>query len=174
MRKSHTDWRRILLPKAAAAVIYRQLHTDLFWWRWQLLSIVLYWRGVWGQLEEGGKLYSWCGAREKDLKQTMILDCGLERTRQTYKSLRFLFLQVKKSERKQNPSGFSFVGMRVCRDLERCCAFAHILLEDEAGQQSGGLFHRQIVEESVKHHLCQQELITTRKIQEDLLVFLKI
>lgn len=55
-----------ILPKAAAGAVYWQLLADLFWWRWQLLSIVLFhWWGVWGQLEEGGKHYSWCRARGK-------------------------------------------------------------------------------------------------------------
>lgn len=41
------------------------------------------------------------------------------------------------------------------------CVWSYVLLEDEAGQQGGGLFNRQVIEEAVEHHLCQQELITT-------------
>ena len=44
--------------------------------------------------------------------------------------------------------------------------FSYILLEDKAGQQGGGLFDRQIVEEAVEHHLRQQELIGTGKIKK--------
>lgn len=44
------------------------------------------------------------------------------------------------------------------------CICTYILLEDEAGEQGGGLFDRQIVEETVEHHLRQQELISTGKI----------
>lgn len=40
---------------------------------------------------------------------------------------------------------------------------SYVLLEDEAGQQGGGLFHRQVVEEAVEHHLCQQQLVGTGK-----------
>lgn len=40
---------------------------------------------------------------------------------------------------------------------------SYVLLEDEAGQQGGGLFHRQVVEEAVEDHLRQQELIATAK-----------
>lgn len=36
---------------------------------------------------------------------------------------------------------------------------AYVFLEDEAGQQGGGLLHRQVVEEAVENHLCQQELV---------------
>lgn len=38
---------------------------------------------------------------------------------------------------------------------------SYVLLEDEAGQQGGGLLHRQVVEEAVEDHLCQQELVAT-------------
>lgn len=44
-----------------------------------------------------------------------------------------------------------------------CLFCAYILLEDEAGQQGGGLFNRQVVEEAVEDHLRQQELIATAK-----------
>ena len=44
------------------------------------------------------------------------------------------------------------------------CFCSYVLLEDKAGQQGGGLFSRQVVEETVKHHICQQELISTGKI----------
>jgi len=46
------------------------------------------------------------------------------------------------------------------------CVCSYILLEDEARQQGGGLFRRQIVEEPVEHHLRQQELIGTERIVE--------
>lgn len=48
-----------------------------------------------------------------------------------------------------------YVCVRVC---------SYVLLEDEAGQQGGGLFHRQIVEEAVENHLCEQELVSTGEI----------
>lgn len=44
------------------------------------------------------------------------------------------------------------------------CVCSYVLLEDEAGQQGGGLFDRQIVEEAVENHLRQQELVATAKI----------
>lgn len=36
---------------------------------------------------------------------------------------------------------------------------SYVLLEDEAGQQRGGLFHRQVIEEPVENHLRQQQLV---------------
>lgn len=45
---------------------------------------------------------------------------------------------------------------------------SYILLEDEAGQQGGGLFDREIVEEAVENHLRQQELVTTGNIHTDI------
>lgn len=56
------------------------------------------------------------------------------------------------------------MGIKTC-----LCAFvSYVLLEDEAGQQGGGLFHRQIVEEAVEDHLRQQELISAgKKIQSE-------
>lgn len=50
-------------------------------------------------------------------------------------------------------------GIKMCL----CVFVSYVLLEDEAGQQGGGLFHRQIVEEAVEDHLRQQELISTGK-----------
>lgn len=44
------------------------------------------------------------------------------------------------------------------------CVCSYVLLEHEAGQQGGGLFNCQVIEEAVEHHLRQQELITTVKI----------
>lgn len=44
------------------------------------------------------------------------------------------------------------------------CVCSYVLLEDETGQQGGGLFDRQIVEEAVENHLRQQQLISTGKI----------
>lgn len=53
------------------------------------------------------------------------------------------------------------------------CVCSYVLLEDETGQQGGGLFDRQIVEEAVENHLRQQQLISTGKIhtQSELLIF---
>lgn len=39
---------------------------------------------------------------------------------------------------------------------------SYVFLEDEAGQQGGGLLHRQVVEEAVENHLRQQELVAAR------------
>lgn len=39
------------------------------------------------------------------------------------------------------------------------CVWPYVLLEDETGQQGGGLFHRQVVEQAVENHLRQQQLI---------------
>lgn len=56
----------------------------------------------------------------------------------------------------------------LCGELEELyvfvCVCSYVLLEDEAGQQGGGLFDRQIVEETVENHLRQKELIATGKI----------
>lgn len=51
------------------------------------------------------------------------------------------------------------------------CNCSYVFLEDKAGQQGGGLFNRQIVEEAIEYHLRQQELIATGKVtrQERLL-----
>lgn len=38
---------------------------------------------------------------------------------------------------------------------------SYVFLEDEAGQEGGGLLHRQVVEEAVENHLRQQELVAT-------------
>lgn len=40
----------------------------------------------------------------------------------------------------------------------------YVFLEDKAGQQGGGLFNCQIIEETVEHHLSQQELVGTGDI----------
>ena len=37
---------------------------------------------------------------------------------------------------------------------------AYVLLEDEAGQQSGGLLGRQVVEQAVEDHLCEEQLVS--------------
>lgn len=42
------------------------------------------------------------------------------------------------------------------------CVWSYVLLEDETGQQGGGLFHRQVVEQAVENHLRQQQLVPTR------------
>lgn len=42
------------------------------------------------------------------------------------------------------------------------CLCSYVFLEDEAGQQGGGLLHRQVVEEAVENHLRQQELVAAR------------
>lgn len=47
------------------------------------------------------------------------------------------------------------------------CICSYILLEDEAGQQGGGLFRSQIVEEAVENHLRQHELVTTGEIHKE-------
>lgn len=56
----------------------------------------------------------------------------------------------------------------LCGELEELyvfvCVCSYVLLEDKAGQQGGGLFNRQIVEETVENHLRQQELVATGKI----------
>lgn len=63
------------------------------------------------------------------------------------------------SERIEYLFVWRITGIQMC-----LCAFvSYVLLEDEAGQQGGGLFHRQVVEESVEDHLRQQELISTGK-----------
>ena len=60
----------------------------------------------------------------------------------------------------------------LCRELEESKVFvgicSYILLEDEAGQQGGGLFDREIVEEAVENHLRQQQLVTTGNIHTDI------
>lgn len=53
-----------------------------------------------------------------------------------------------------------FGKMFVQRTRRILCVCSYVLLEDEAGQQGSGLFNRQVIEEAVKHHLCQQELVT--------------
>lgn len=40
----------------------------------------------------------------------------------------------------------------------------YVFLEDKAGQQGGGLLNCQIIEETVEHHLSQQELVGTGDI----------
>lgn len=49
---------------------------------------------------------------------------------------------------------------RVTRGFLLLCSY--VFLEDEAGQQGGGLLHRQVVEEAVEDHLRQQELVAAR------------
>lgn len=44
------------------------------------------------------------------------------------------------------------------------CVCSYVLLEDEAGQQGGGLFSCQVIKEAVEHHLRQQKLVTTIRI----------
>ena len=44
-----------------------------------------------------------------------------------------------------------------------CVCVSYVLLEHKAAEQSGGLFGRQVVEEAVKHHLSQEELISARE-----------
>jgi len=42
----------------------------------------------------------------------------------------------------------------------------YVFLEDEAAEECGGLLRRQVVEQPVKHHLCQQQLVCTVNTQE--------
>lgn len=49
---------------------------------------------------------------------------------------------------------------RVTKGFLLLCSY--VFLEDEAGQQGGGLLHRQVVEEAVENHLRQQELVAAR------------
>lgn len=49
------------------------------------------------------------------------------------------------------------MGGGVTRGFLLLCSY--VFLEDEAGQQGGGLLHRQVVEEAVENHLRQQELV---------------
>lgn len=37
----------------------------------------------------------------------------------------------------------------------------YVFLEDEAAEERSGLLRCQVVEQPVKHHLCQQQLICT-------------
>lgn len=46
-----------------------------------------------------------------------------------------------------------------CGDRRRFVSY--VFLEDEAGQEGGGLLHRQVVEEAVEDHLRQQQLVST-------------
>lgn len=79
----------------------------------------------------------------------------------------FFFCLVRETGPRMRPRGVKMCGVgqaaALCGAESVCVRFwSYVLLEDEAGQQGGGLFHRQVVEQAVENHLRQQQLVPTR------------